>query len=99
MAATAGCSDRLRLTCEIGLKWYRSSTSAARGFCASCDASIFWQGPHESYIAISAGALDDSTGLRIAAHIFVEDKAPYYHITDGLPQSLRSGHNIALPRG
>ena len=98
MAATVGW-DRLRLTCENGLKWYRSSTSAARGFCASCGASIFWQGPDESYIAISAGALDDRTGLRMAAHIFVEDKAPHYDITDGLPQSLRSGHNIPPPCG
>jgi hypothetical protein len=27
-----------------GLRWYRSSSFAQRGFCGECGASLFWQG-------------------------------------------------------
>ena len=98
MAATASRADKLKLTHETGLKWFRSSATGTRGFCASCGSSRFWQGPDDSYVAICAGALDDAAGLRIEEHIFVADKAPYYDSTDGLPQHPQSGHNVPPPR-
>lgn len=72
------------LTADRGLKWYRSSDDAKRGFCGECGSSLFWDdGGDEVYI--SMGSLDQPTGLALARHIYVDDKADYYDITDGLP--------------
>ena len=73
------------LTEERGLKWYRSSKTAERGFCAECGSSLFWDdGGDEVYI--SAGSLNQPTGLTLAKHIFVDEKADYYEIGDDLPK-------------
>jgi hypothetical protein len=37
-------------------------------------------------VNIPAGSLDDPPGLEPMAHIFVGSKAPWFEITDGLPQ-------------
>jgi hypothetical protein len=68
------------------LVWYRSSDMAERGFCRICGASLFWQGEGRAHVSIVAGSLDDSSGLHLAEHIFVADKAGYYEVADGLPQ-------------
>ncbi len=68
-----------------GLKWYRSSKTVERGFCAECGSSLFWDdGGDEVYI--SAGSLNQPTGLTLAKHIFVDEKADYYEIGDDLPK-------------
>ena len=40
-------------------------------------------------MSIMAGTLDQSAGIKAAEHIYVEFKADYYDLTDGLPQSQR----------
>jgi hypothetical protein len=40
-------------------------------------------------IEIPAGCLDDDPGLRPEMHIFVEGKAPWFTISDELPQMDR----------
>jgi hypothetical protein len=37
-------------------------------------------------IRIPAGTLDDDPGLRPQRHIFVDVKAPWFDIADGLPR-------------
>ena len=69
-----------------GLRWYRSSSTAERGFCNVCGASVFWRPEHGRYICIMAGTLDAPTGLKACEHIFVADAADYYAIEDGLPE-------------
>lgn len=71
---------------ERGLKWYRSSDDARRGFCGECGGSLFWDAPARDYVAIAAGTLTTPTGLKTAGHIFVADKSDYYEIADGLPR-------------
>lgn len=68
------------------LAWYPSSTQAGRGFCRVCGSSLFWNPAGRGYVAITAGTLDDTSGLRLSAHIFVADRAPYDVIADALPQ-------------
>ncbi len=81
----------LVLTESRGLKWYRSSDAARRGFCRECGASMFWEPLDADSIAIAAGSLDAPTGLQTIRHIFVADKGDYYEIEDGLEQ-LPKGH-------
>jgi hypothetical protein len=67
-----------------GLKWYRSSDRARRGFCRDCGASLFWEPLDEERISIAAGSLDPPTGLKTTRHIFVAHKSDYYEINDDL---------------
>ena len=91
MAATAARHKDFRLLSEEGLRWYTSSAEARRGFCMLCGSTLFWQGAARDYLSIAAGSLDDSSGLRIACHIFTADKGGYYEIVDSAPQ-LRDGN-------
>ncbi|HEY0767894.1 MAG TPA: GFA family protein [Steroidobacteraceae bacterium] len=87
MAATAARRADFRLVSEGELKWYSASKEARRGFCGRCGSTLFWEAVGRDYISIAAGSLDDSSGLRIACHIFVADKGDYYEIEPGTPQS------------
>jgi len=86
---TAAENDDLRLVEGRGLKWYRSSESAERGFCGGCGASLFWRPTKGSYTAIACGTLDQPCGVKTVGHIFLVDKGDYYTLTDGLPQFQR----------
>ena len=73
------------LTADRGLKWYRSSDYAERGFCAECGSSLLWDDGGD-HVYISMGSLDQPTGLTLASHIYADEKADYYDIADGLPK-------------
>jgi hypothetical protein len=85
-AYTAADKSRFRLTEQRGLRWFRSSDFAQRGFCAECGSSLFYQHDKANYVAIAAGSLDDSKGLKTVQHIFVAHRGAYEHLDDGLPQ-------------
>jgi hypothetical protein len=86
VAATAVRHQNLELTEDSGLKWYKSSESADRGFCRTCGSSVFWRPSHGRYMGIMAGTLDTPTGLSSRLHIYTDDASDYYEITDGLKQ-------------
>lgn len=83
MSATAAKDGALRLVEDRGLKWYRSSDSAKRGFCAECGSVLFWKGDGRDYTAIAAGSLDGKTGLALEGHIFCDNAGDYYEIAGG----------------
>ena len=83
MSATAATDQDWRLTDTRGLKWYRSSDAAMRGFCAECGSVLFWKGDGRGYTAIAAGSIDGATGLKLAGHIFCDDAGDYYEIAGG----------------
>ncbi|MGQ9368959.1 GFA family protein [Azospirillum sp. ST 5-10] len=69
------------------LVWYQSSARARRGFCGRCGAGLFWDPTEESRIDVTAGSLDEPTGLAADRHIYVEFKGDWYAIgDDGLPR-------------
>jgi hypothetical protein len=66
---------------------YASSPGAERRFCATCGAKLFYAAhAMPEYLWVAAGALDDDPGIAIGQHIFVASKAPWFEITDDLPQ-------------
>ncbi|MGB3246628.1 MAG: GFA family protein [Sulfitobacter sp.] len=67
-------------------RWYRASAGAARGFCPTCGAFLFWKHDSETSMSFALGAIDGRTGLKIEKHIFVADKGDYYDIADSVPQ-------------
>jgi hypothetical protein len=85
-AYTAVLKSALRLTESRGLKWYRSSDKARRGFCIECGASLFWEPVARDYVAIAAGTLDAPTGLKTSLQIHVASAGDYYVIDPAIPQ-------------
>jgi hypothetical protein len=66
---------------------YRSSDHGTRSFCQTCGSSLFWAyDTHPELVALALGTLDDDPGGRPTAHIYVGSKAPWFEITDALPQ-------------
>ena len=66
---------------------YRSSEDTIRRFCRICGSSIVnsWDVEPLAY-GLAMGSLDDDPGVRPSCHEFVGSKAPWYEITDSLPQ-------------
>ncbi len=83
VVATSAKRSDFELTAGESLKWFRSSPSARRGFCAACGSNLLWDDDGDE-IGINAGSLDQPTGLKLTKHIFVDDKADYYEIEDRL---------------
>lgn len=65
-----------------GLRWYRSSPNVLRGFCGECGSSLFFDQADLPKMAFCAGSVDEPTGLRSKAHIFVASKGDYYALSD-----------------
>ncbi|HEY4184596.1 MAG TPA: GFA family protein [Polyangia bacterium] len=64
---------------------YDSSPGETRTFCRVCGATLAtFLGAEE--IGLPLGTLDDDPGVRPTAHVFVDSKAVWFEITDGLPQ-------------
>jgi hypothetical protein len=88
-AMTSAPSADIELTSSEGLRWYRSSDTAERGFCGRCGGNLFWRQSGSDATSITAGSLDTPTQLAIEEHIFVADKSDYYSINDQLPKKLQ----------
>ena len=65
---------------------FQSSPAHTRGFCRVCGSSLPDPDPAAATFFLPAGTLDDDPGPRPAAHIFVASKAPWFEISDELPQ-------------
>jgi hypothetical protein len=66
--------------------FYESSPGTHRGFCRICGSPVMTKFDHASYFGIPLGTLDDDPGVRPAIHVYVSSKAPWFTITDDLPQ-------------
>jgi len=66
---------------------YESSPGQTRTFCRVCGATLptFFR-DHPEVIGLPLGSLDDDPGIRPTAHVMVASKAPWFEITDTLPQ-------------
>lgn len=76
-AYTACAPEALQVTGERHLRWYRSSPAARRAFCKRCGSQLFWEPVHREHISVSAGSLDQPTGLKPSRHIYCEHVADY----------------------
>jgi hypothetical protein len=54
--------------------------------CAKCGSLLFSVVRDGAYVHVALGSLVDSPSLRPTKHIFVGSKAPWFEITDDLPQ-------------
>ncbi len=86
-AMSSAPSASISIASSVALRWYRSSTTAERGFCQICGSNLFWRELGSDTTSITAGTLDTPTGLKIEKHIFAADKSDYYELNDGIPAS------------
>ncbi len=77
-ASTRLPAKNLRLDKNESLQWYKSSDTAERGFCHSCGGNLFWREFNSDQISITAGTLDQPTGLKIRENIYTEFAGDYY---------------------
>ncbi|MGC9448316.1 GFA family protein [Cereibacter johrii] len=84
-AATSVAMADFRLIRDEGLRWFRASDKASRGFCALCGSSLFWKPDGHDRMSFSPGAVDGPTGLATGHHIFMDEAGDYYRISDGTP--------------
>lgn len=80
LSATQVNEENLRITKAEGLRWYRSSPEAERGFCQNCGSSLFWRQDGEGKVSVLSGTIDDPTGIKEEKHIFAKDKGDYYDL-------------------
>jgi hypothetical protein len=57
-----------------------------QAFCRRCGGVVPRVVPSTGYVVTPCGSLDDPPGRIPAGHIFVANKAPWFEISDGLPQ-------------
>ncbi len=80
MHATAVAPENFRITSDRGLKWFRASEWAERGFCGECGSNLFWKPDTGDRISFTAGSIDGKTELAIEGHIFCDYKGDYYDL-------------------
>ena len=67
---------------------FESSPGKKRYFCRACGSPLWSRRESDpDIIRIRLGLLDSDPGRKPLAHIWVSDKAPWYDITDDLPQA------------
>lgn len=67
--------------------WYETSPGTHRGFCSICGAKLLSRFDFDSTVyGLPLGVLDDDPGVKPRRHVFAAFKAPWYEITDHLPQ-------------
>jgi hypothetical protein len=59
--------------------------------CARCGSLLYSVVREGEYVHVTLGTLVDTPTIRPTAHIFVGSKAPWYAITDDLPQHEEFG--------
>ena len=68
---------------------YQSSPEVTRTFCRRCGSTLqFIRSTRPNTFALALGTLDDDPVVRPFMHIYIESKAPWLEINDGLPQHV-----------
>jgi hypothetical protein len=73
-------------TGEDLIQIYESSPGVQRAFCRVCGSRAPSKSRDGNLYFVPAGLLNDDPGVKPALHMFVGSKAPWWDITDDLPQ-------------
>jgi hypothetical protein len=57
---------------------YKSSEWGERSFCRVCGSHLFFHAPSVGYFGVSAGTVDDLSGLTLTTEIFIDRKPAAY---------------------
>jgi hypothetical protein len=65
---------------------YGNADDAHDVHCSTCGSLLYSVVREGAYVHVAMGTLVDAPSIRPTGHIFVGSKAPWYEITDDLPQ-------------
>jgi len=69
------------------IKFYESSPGEHKGFCSECGSSLFAKFDNNpDVLSFALGTLDDDPKVKATRHVYVGSKAPWFDISDDLPQ-------------
>jgi hypothetical protein len=77
---------KLRLTAGADNLLIHGEQSGHDAHCGKCGSLMYSLVREGTFVHVALGTLVDSPSIRPSAHIFVGSKAPWYTITDELPQ-------------
>ena len=90
--AKVSAGDWKTLTGEEFIKFYESSPGERKGFCSECGSSLFTKfDANPNVLGFPLGTLDTDPKVKAMRHVFVGSKAPWFAITDNLPQHEEYG--------
>ena len=78
--------DKLRLLTGAGGLLIVGEPTGHDAHCKVCGSLLYSVVRDGAYVHVAMGTLVDAPAIRPAAHIFVGSKAPWFDITDDLPQ-------------
>ncbi len=88
------------LSGEEDIGSYQSSEPVTRTFCKKCGSTLqFIVTERPGIFGLALGTLDDDPGVRPSLHIFVDSKAPWFDISDDLPQHAERPKSRAAKPG
>ena len=82
---------KFKITKGAGDLLIYGSSQAHDGHCSTCGSLLYSLVRQAEFIHVPMGTLLDAPAIRPSAHIYVGSKAPWYTITDGLPQHQELG--------
>ena len=77
---------KLRITAGEGNRLVYGDEKGHDAHCRSCGSLLYSVVRDGAYVHVAMGTLVDAPSIRPSAHIFVGSKAPWFTITDDLPQ-------------
>jgi hypothetical protein len=78
--------EKLKITTGSERLLIYGEASAHDARCANCGSLLYSLVRDAQFVHVTLGTLVDSPSIRPSAHIFVGSKAPWFTITDDLPQ-------------
>ncbi|MBP92397.1 MAG: aldehyde-activating protein [Acidimicrobiaceae bacterium] len=92
MAGTDANLGEVEFDADETLTWYHPTDTVQYGFCNWCGSTLFWRADDKaSRLSISAGTLDQPTGLTTGLALF-GDEAGDYHNLDTTIETLPGDH-------
>jgi hypothetical protein len=83
---------KLELTAESDALLVVGDEQGHDSRCAACGSLLFSVVRDGAYVHVAMGSLIDPPSIRPTEHIFVGSKAPWFTITDDLPQFAEYAH-------
>ena len=80
---------------EAQLGKYQSSTEVTRTFCKVCGSTMQYVAKQtfQDAFGLALGTVDGDPGCKPIRHVMVDSKAPWFEITDPLPQLEEAAPN------
>ncbi len=75
---------------QSAVKAFESSPGEHRHFCSECGSPLYSRASaRPGVVSIRCGTLDEDPSIRPSQHIYVDSKAPWFDIADGIPRFER----------